>query len=221
MRSGQLLSASALTAALLVVAAAGAQQPPAQTQRILPDPPLTRPISLEEIVERFMAFDKNKDGKLTRDELPERLHPLLERGDTNKDGAMDRDEIRKLVSAAPAGFGGGGRGGGFGFRAGPGPNANFGPAGPGLNRVGPGVNLIDEVVDDLKLSGNKQGQARAITKAYQEKVRKFLDQARTDMLAKMKGILSAEEFEDFMAALDRPRGSQIIVGPAPPRVEKR
>lgn len=55
----------------------------------------------EDLVERLMAFDKNKDGKVTRDELPERLHDLLDKGDLNKDGALDREEIEKLARYVP------------------------------------------------------------------------------------------------------------------------
>src|SRR5262249_52114855 len=52
----------------------------------------------EDMIERLMAFDKNKDGKITKDELPERMQGLIARGDTNKDGALDKDEIKKLAS---------------------------------------------------------------------------------------------------------------------------
>src|SRR5262245_56746595 len=108
MRSSEPWRASALVAAVLLVGAAGAQ-PPGQKQgpqrRLVQSAP-----SVEDIVKRIMAFDKNKDGKVTKDELPERMHDLIARGDTNKDGALDKDEIRKLAST-PGGF----RAGGFGF----------------------------------------------------------------------------------------------------------
>jgi hypothetical protein len=68
-------------------------------------------------------------------------------------------------------------------------------------------------VDDLKLSGQKKDQAMAAAKAHEENVAKLMDQARAELLQKIKAILSAEEFEDFKAALDRPRGGTVIVGP--------
>jgi Ca2+-binding EF-hand superfamily protein len=54
-------------------------------------------VSVEDLVERVMAFDKNGDGKVTKEELPERMHHLLELGDTNKDGALDKEELKKLA----------------------------------------------------------------------------------------------------------------------------
>jgi hypothetical protein len=46
---------------------------------------------------RVMSFDEDDDGKLTRDELPDRMHRLLERADTNGDDALDRDELESLA----------------------------------------------------------------------------------------------------------------------------
>jgi hypothetical protein len=59
-------------------------------------------------VERIMGNDKNKDGKVTKDELPENAQGMLDRLDENKDGALDKAELEK----AGQGFGrrpGGGR----------------------------------------------------------------------------------------------------------------
>jgi hypothetical protein len=59
-------------------------------------------------VERIMGNDKNKDGKVTKDELPENAQGMLDRLDENKDGALDKAELER----AGQGFGrrpGGGR----------------------------------------------------------------------------------------------------------------
>jgi hypothetical protein len=165
--------------------------------------PLPPPISVDDVVERILSFDKNKDGKITKDELPERMHHLIALGDTNKDGALDREEVKKLASRG--GFARGGFGGPV--------TASFARGGP-IRSGGPGVAGIEGVVDDLKLSAKKKEQALAIVKAHQENVRKLMEQARADMLEKMKQVFSAEEFADFQAALDRPRGVfRFSVGP--------
>jgi hypothetical protein len=53
--------------------------------------------SPEEIVKQLMEGDKNKDGKLTKDELPLNLQSRFEEFDLNKDGILDKDEIQKMA----------------------------------------------------------------------------------------------------------------------------
>jgi uncharacterized protein (TIGR03000 family) len=40
-------------------------------------------------------YDKNKDGRLTRDELPPELRPAFDRLDANKDGKVSREELER------------------------------------------------------------------------------------------------------------------------------
>ena len=63
---------------------------------------------------RLMGFDKNGDGKVTKDELPEQMQRIMERGDTNGDGALDKAEIDAMVARFPQG---GGRPGGPGQKS--------------------------------------------------------------------------------------------------------
>ena len=63
-----------------------------------------------QMVERIMAYDKNGDGKLGKDELSERMQGMIDRADTNGDGFASKEELTKLVSQG----GGGGRRGGEG-----------------------------------------------------------------------------------------------------------
>jgi hypothetical protein len=163
-------------------------------------------LTVDQIVERIMSFDKNKDGKITKDELPERMQDLIAKGDTNKDGALDKEEIKKLVTdlakngdlrrfadlGSPRGPGGGGRGG-------PGRGAGrFGPPGP----AGPGANF-KRAVDDLKLTGAKKDKADAAVKAHEDNVKTVTELARADLLLKMKDILSEQELNKFKDGLDR------------------
>jgi hypothetical protein len=170
---------------------------------------------VDDVVERIMAFDKNKDGKVTRDELPERMHYLIEQGDSNKDGALDRDEIRKLAAKlgpiAPAKFG-------ERYMVGPAPAGFVPPASErlGIVRDPLGREVVPGIVQDLNLSGKKKEQAMAAAKAYQENVRKLIEKERAELLAKMKEILSPEEFKDFQATLDTPprtRGVPAFTAP--------
>lgn len=46
------------------------------------------------LVKRLMVLDRNGDGVLTADEIPERLKPLMDRADTNHDGRLTADELR-------------------------------------------------------------------------------------------------------------------------------
>jgi hypothetical protein len=172
----------------------------------------------EDMVERLLAYDKNKDGKVTKDELPERMQGLIARGDTNKDGALDKEEIRKLASTltrddfvgnfgGPGGFKGKGKGkGGFG-----GPFAGKGPKG------GPG-GAARAALDELNLSGTTKEKAEAVVKAHQADVRKLLDLARSDLLVKMKDVLTEQEFKTFKQGLDR-RPPPGLVGTSAPRPE--
>lgn len=49
-------------------------------------------------VERLMSFDSNKDGKVSRDEMPEPLRRMLDRADSNGDDAIDEKEARAIQS---------------------------------------------------------------------------------------------------------------------------
>ena len=44
-----------------------------------------------------MEMDANDDGKLTKDELPERAQQFIQRADTNQDGEVTKDEIQAFV----------------------------------------------------------------------------------------------------------------------------
>jgi len=107
-------------------------------------------LSNSPLVTKMMAFDKNKDGKLTKDEVTDvRLHRLFDRADANKDGVVTKEELMALAAALEAEYGQeGGRGGpgpgGFGGPGGPGgggpggPGGRGGRGGRGLGGQGPG-----------------------------------------------------------------------------------
>ncbi len=71
----------------------------------------------------LMSFDKDNDGKVSRDELPGQMAPMFDRMDANGDGFIDSAEIAEMRSRFGAG---GGRPGGEGR-----PPGGGGPDGAG------------------------------------------------------------------------------------------
>src|SRR5262245_38318443 len=146
MRRIELWLASALTAALLVLAGATVAQPPKpkdgpSKRKDGPSRVFIEPgrLGVDDVVEHILSFDKNKDGKVSKDELPERMQGLIAKGDTNKDGALDKDEIKKLATNA------GGPGRRIEFGLGRGGIEGPGPGGPGPGGIEGAV--IEGVVD--------------------------------------------------------------------------
>jgi hypothetical protein len=100
---------------------------------------------VDDIVARLMAFDKNKDGKLTRDEITDqRLLRLFDRADKNKDGVVTKEELTEMAKEMAAELGAvRERRGGDGPPDGPGPRLGGpppgrGPGGPDDGDRGPG-----------------------------------------------------------------------------------
>ena len=73
-----------------------------------------------QLVERMMQMDANKDGKISKDEMPaQQVERMFDRADTNKDGFLDKAELEAFAKAGqargqggqPGGPGGAQRGG--------------------------------------------------------------------------------------------------------------
>ncbi len=80
--------------------------------------------------DQILRFDENEDGKITNDELPQRMQGILERHDTNKDGVLDKRELEQIGRKRGGEFSRGPRDGEDGPRGrGPGPDGP-GPGGP-------------------------------------------------------------------------------------------
>src|SRR5205814_9767822 len=92
----RMVLAAGCAAAMMSLALA---QPPGGRPGDAPAKDRPKSAGANSIVERMMAFDKNKDGKLTRDEITdERLLRLFDRADTNKDGVGTREELAALAA---------------------------------------------------------------------------------------------------------------------------
>lgn len=107
----------------------------------------------QEFVDRLMANDANKDGKLSRDELPGQFgERLLAQGDANGDGFLDRAEL-----TAMGGRWGGERGGGQG---------GFGPGGAsfeaGMRQAGRGLRALKESALDSGSAAADLDQIQAV-----------------------------------------------------------
>src|SRR5207248_6635492 len=123
-----------LVVCIALAATAGPAQPPKDKKggpaKGGKGPAMSDTEMVEDIVSRMMSFDKNKDGKLTRDEITDtRLLRLFDRADADKDGVVTKEELTALATALAAEQppNRGGPGGGFG----PGGPGGRGPGGPG------------------------------------------------------------------------------------------
>lgn len=184
------LCSLALAGLLTTTLSAAAQAPvPAPTPVSFITPSLMANASApqtppEVVVDRLMSFDRNHDGRITVDELSERMQGLVARGDRGGDGALDAAEIRDLAVVPAPGqtrdfssvFGGGG---GYGFG----------------DEVGFSSRMhIEGAIDDLRLASGRRDQALAIAVAFAEKHAK---EALSDLVATMTPLLSEEELRVF------------------------
>ena len=165
-------------AIVIMVGLAAAQEPERIRQAVLitGGPSTAAARSSFAVTERLMSFDANKDKRISRDELPDRMQGLIARGDQNGDSALDLEEIGALVTMAASE-----RTRVF-FRP---------PSSDGL----PGV------ISDLKLSPAKREQALAIVSAHPPVP--HVKDGNTDFYKAMRSLLDDEEYENFVAAAER------------------
>jgi len=160
-------------------------------------------VTADQIVDRIMTFDKNGDGKITADMLPERMQHLVALGDVNRDGVLDKDEVRKLATTLESftnlvslnGPGGPGDGKGKGF----GPK---GPKGGPLKGAVKGATEVQRTIDELNLVGGTRDKADRLFRDYQEKVRRTEEIARADLVVAMKDVLTDGDYRTFKSAVD-------------------
>lgn len=61
-----------------------------------------RPNDGAAMADQLMQFDKNNDGALTKDEVPERMQGLFANADADKDGRLTKAELTQRANAAPS-----------------------------------------------------------------------------------------------------------------------
>lgn len=54
----------------------------------------------ESMAARLQQFDEDHDGLIAKDELPERMRGMVDRGDTDKDGKLSKDEITAMTPSS-------------------------------------------------------------------------------------------------------------------------
>lgn len=176
--------------------------------------PAAKDAVVSPVVTKMMAFDKNKDGKLSRDEMTdERLLRLFELADVDKDGIVTREELTamaaKLDAEMPAGRGRGGPGGGDGggrggpggggprglggggpggFDGGPGGPGGGGPGGPGGRGMmpQPGQILPPMLQENLNLTDDQKKQVADLQKDVDAKLAKILSPEQLNQMKQMR-----------------------------------
>lgn len=188
MRTVTILTAAAL---LAWVAPATAQNPEFLRKAVLitttPPLPPGAPRSPQAVIDRLASFDANKDHRIIRDELPERMQGLIARGDKNADAALDAEEIRAVVNAASSER--------FRFSFHPQP-----------------VEGLLGVINDLKLPREKRERALAIV-GDQRPTPRGNPPADGDLYQAMRSLLDDEDYENFVAAATRlSKTAQVKMG---------
>ena len=135
----------------------------------------------DEVVSRLMRFDKNNDGKLTKDEVTdERLIRIIDRADADHDGFVTKAELTSLANREPAS----GRGFGGGFPGGPSPGG--GPGGPMMGRSRPGEILPTMLQERLGLSAEQKTELEALQKEVDSRLEKILNEEQRTRLKAMR-----------------------------------
>jgi hypothetical protein len=143
-------------------------------------------LSPDAVVARVMSFDRDHDGHVTKEELPDRMHNLLPYPDG---GSLDSDTVRLRAAKAAAATTVTGRGfqgsGGYTF----GDQVGFSTR-----------SHVEGALDDLRLSASTRGEALAV-------IRPFMDTLEADasatLLMEMQGLLTDPQVASFRTALDR------------------
>ena len=166
---------------ILKIARAGTAPTPA-----IPElPPAPRAKARQTMIERLLSFDRNADHRVSREELPERMHGLVARGDKNADADLDLDEIRALMLAAMS--------------------AKVRPQPP---HAGPSDGLPG-VIQDLRLPPQKHALAYAIVSRPKQVRHAVLTE--NDVNGEMRSLLDDEEYENFVAAAARVSERRMVV----------
>ena len=141
----------------------------------------------EEMMNRLIAMDANKNGKLEKDEVPERMQSMFSRADKNEDGAIDKEEMTAMARERA-----GGQGGGFGG----------GQGGPG------GREFLAQMME--RADANKDGKLSG------DEIPPFMRERVEQTDTNKDGALDKAELEAAAARMAEGRGQGKGRGQRPP-----
>jgi hypothetical protein len=183
----------AATIAIVVLASGAAagqrQSGPGTDVRVIPLPkppaPMRRPLHHTAVVERLLSFDANRDDRIARDELPERMEGLVSRGDKNNDTFLTRDEVIALVDTSS-------------------------PVRRSLRLTARGAGGLAEIIADLKLPAVINDRALKIVQAHTAS-RNPPGPVSREIDTAMRELLDDEDYENFVAAAARLRQTPPVI----------
>ena len=149
------------------------------------------PGSDAEVLNRLWSFDLDGDDRISSEELPERMQPLMARADQNADGFLNEAELTTMVRLAST------------------------TTGAGRFFVRAKAFTLADVVSDLRLPQPKHDAALAMVKNYSvpRNVNNPQSLGEYELLGRLRELLDDEEYENFAAAAARAgRPGRSIVG---------
>jgi hypothetical protein len=156
--------------------------------------------SPDALVARLMSFDRNHDGLVSRDELPERMQPILTRIEVfTTNDALDETEIRRLAEnpiAKPQAF-----------------VLQAGHYGFGDDNGFDTQLRIESAIEDLRLAGDTRQKAIDIGHRF---VEELSAQAKASLLEGLTPLLSEEQLGRVSASFDRKPDLHLLIRDAGP-----
>jgi hypothetical protein len=193
MRRGHLLLLALLSCAAIASTKAQVVGVPKTAKAAAPAVAKATP---DEVVARLMSFDRNNDGRITVDELSERMRGLVPKGDASGDGALDGVEVRDLAivpqgTKAVRGFPLSSAGYGFGDEDGPSSR-----------------NHIEGALDDLRLASAIKEQSLPIVKEFVDGLE---SSAKATLLHELASMLTTEQLAEFTKAFELQQQGRMVI----------
>ena len=146
------------------------------------------------VLARIMAFDRNRDGLVAKDELLDRMQHVISRADANHDGALDGIEIHAFAANPPAEpvrqvF----------------PSGSYGFAD---ETTFSSRSHIEGAIDDLRLAAPARQQALATSMSFVDALEKG---AAAELLNEVDDLLSEEQLAAFVEVVNQHENMPIAV----------